>query len=268
MSNLNLNPFSLLTVLILLGAIVIACSQGAPNCSSPLISSNGIYTYNIQDLVGVGVNASVAATGYEITICANNIAKCGLCDSAGFCEIEQWYENCVGKFSGAIPDNLGAGVTLSYPNGEFGRSGTVVLRCDPNAGPIGKTSIQNDGNIALINSSLACPVNSTPPSDLCNQYGSDCYSCLNSNQPCAFCLDTSSCIGVNQTCSDYFKKPELCAKLNNCNSASTCGNCTNLNSQYGCYWCPDLVGSGGTCEQSWQSCSTGKISKGQYCNLK
>jgi len=257
-----------LAALFLLGVVLpVAFSQGAvPNCSLPLTSSNGQYTYNIQGLIGVMVNASVSNTDYKISLCANDIPRCGLCETkVGYCEVEQWYENCVGKFSGATASDFGTGVTLYYPNGEFGRNGTVQLLCDPNAGSIGVVRIKDVGSYAIINSSLACPVNSTPPS--CDQFGADCKACLSTKQPCAFCLDSNSCIGGNQTCGDYIKKPELCSKVNSCRLAPTCGNCINLNNQFGCYWCPSLVGNSGRCEQSSAPCSTGKITKGKFCNV-
>jgi len=88
-----------------------------------------------------------------------------LCDYAGFCEYQQWYDNCVGQWGYATPNGIrpslsfcigdipfflislfaadGSGVSLSYPGGEFGRTGVVNLVCNPQAGPIGNITIGN-----------------------------------------------------------------------------------------------------------------------------
>jgi len=251
-------------------AIVFACQlslalsvSSYTNCSGILTSASQSYSYDISALIGIQVNTSRAETLYNISICESGIPKCGLCDTAGFCEIEQWYSNCVGQFGSLVALDNGTGVTLYYPNGEFGRSGTVELICDPNSPPIGRVEIDYYGNEAKIYSSLACPIDvPPPPSGNCSNAGSNCQDCL-SIPDCAYCLDTMSCIDSTQNCGDYWKLPALCSKLDVCQFQSTCSNCTALTPSNGCFWCPTVAG--GSCMRSLGQCSSGKITKPQFC---
>jgi len=128
-------------------------------CGQPLVASSG-HTYDISNLIGTKISSTMPNNeAYEITVCASAISKCGLCDSSGFCERMEWFDNCVGQFSSAVPNADGSGITLYYPNGEFSRSGILYLMCGPSRGP--NATITSGGNVATFYTPMACPMNST-----------------------------------------------------------------------------------------------------------
>jgi len=124
---------SLLLVAVL--AVVAVNAQQNP-CQDILVAPNNI-RYDISQLIGAIFNATLSDASYQVSICASNVLacvllkplvddvdldermsssswlSCGLCERAGFCEEEQWYTNCVGVFSQAIPRRTSYSSTCS-----------------------------------------------------------------------------------------------------------------------------------------------------------
>jgi len=261
MSNFSSSLIVALLVNVFLASVVSAASS---SCASVLVASDGTQ-YNIESLVGITVNATAGTSSYKVSICNDNIPQCGLCSSAGFCEVEQFYDNCVGLFASATGYPNGRGVELAYPNGEFGRAGVVSLVCDPNAGVIGDVSVLNGGNLMVVNSSIACPIGS-PSGDDCDAQGSNCKGCL-ANPECAYCLDSMTCISPTGSCGDYWKNPAMCSKLNVCAQQPDCDECTSYATSNGCFWCPSATGGQGACLSSSMSCGAGKITNPSFCGF-
>jgi len=255
-----------LFVIVATAAILSSYSVSAQNngtystCLGFLTSASGQYTYRIDSLNNKIFNASSYVLNYTISMCTSLIPNCGLCSWSGFCEHEEWYDNCVGQFSSITALDDGTGLSLFYPDGEFGRSGTVALVCSTE---VWNATVSNDGNNATVYTNVACPVN--PPGDTCSDFGSSCSSCLaNAQRRCSFCLDTMTCVEDNTSCQDYWRNPNFCAKLDPCMQLSTCQECTEHNSDDGCFWCP---GSDATCMRSTGTCDNGRISHPQYCDV-
>jgi len=144
---------------LLLGAFalvaLLARAQGA-DCSQPFQSSSGD-TYDIKPLIGQIITGTGYGNTYKVSVCTTTLPWCGLCPDAGFCEMLNGYDNCVGMFQAVTGLANGAGVELSYPNGEFGRTGTLKIMCDAGASGFTDILVQNDGDLMIAKHALACP---------------------------------------------------------------------------------------------------------------
>jgi len=148
-------PLSLFLSGLLFGALALA-QQG--DCTRDIISSTGD-TYNIAELSGQRIDSALPKPTWSISLCKNAFSNCGLCPVSGYCEHDDWFDNCIGSFTSVVGMANGAGVELLYPAGEFGKSGTVRLMCTAGAPALGKATFTSAGlqYICTVPSSVACP---------------------------------------------------------------------------------------------------------------
>jgi len=132
------------------------------DCTRDVIAPSG-EIYNIASLSGQQINTGGTKPTYSISLCSNAFSNCGLCPVSGYCEHDEWFDNCIGSFASVVGMANGAGVELLYPAGEFGKSGSVRLLCTPGGPDLGTPTFSSAGlkQICTIPSGLACPGSGT-----------------------------------------------------------------------------------------------------------
>jgi len=118
-------------------------------------------------------------------------------------------------------------IIASFSNGGGGRSETITFLCNSTAG-VGHPSYLNESKLHY---NFVWP---TAAACACGQ-ADDCYECA--EEGCKWCLDTDSCIGINDdTCMSFITKPNYCPGAD-CSPYTTCDDCLQFNAI--CDWCLD-----------------------------
>jgi len=160
---------------------------------------------------------------WNVSLGQTAISHCGLCTSAGFCEYEESWSNCVGEWFGAVGLPQGEGVELSYHRGEFSRVGVVRISCDLNAAAIVAYNVTTVDTITVMAARWrgACPIASTAPLPLPVAV-TNCS--LNITSPTGDVYNIASLVGSTFSTFDddfsYWIQISICS-----NSINFCGSC-------------------------------------------
>jgi len=128
--------------------------QNAKDCGN--IISDGI-RYDLGPIVGQQLTTNDGFSDYKVTLCKDAMS-CGGCAAAGFCQSNEFFSDCMGKFAGAtgMPDGT-VGVILLYDQGDWGNTGQVKLTCNPNANGVINIKGEQFYKVTTGESKHACP---------------------------------------------------------------------------------------------------------------
>jgi len=202
------------TLLVLILCAALCASQ---NLCTHVSSPQGVY--DLTPVIGEILKVNDGFLDYISSVCADAL-KCGNCAQAGYCQTNQFFNDCMGKFSDVKPFANGTlGVRIFYNGGDFGNTGQIHLKCNPQADTF--MNIRGEEYYKIISAEIkyACPRS-------CDE--SDCNTCV-SRPECYWCLDNNKCLSTNSPCKSWTKVPQYCcATKENCTScaSSTCGWCT------------------------------------------
>jgi len=229
----------------------------------PIISQQVVYLWDPKWVGSVIFSICDTLQNYPCPgsqLCSNISSNC-----CGMCQT--WMEPdpdaptagvSLGLFSSASSPRPGA-VELIY------RGGDIVPGTDQPIGGIirltcGNTSLRP---IKFTEPSMFPPYNyilEATTNILCPdcRKSPSCYSCLNSDSNCTWCLDGNIC--TNATCQNRIKNKDLCPQASYCNKFKTCTSCLSLGT-YPCGWCYD---NGGNCLDPATKCES-FITNFSYC---
>jgi len=141
--------------LVLTASISKILGQNTKDCAN--IASVGGMKFDLSPVLGKELSTTDGFSNYQITVCKDAL-KCGNCPNAGFCQTNEFFNDCMGKFSGASATVDGKGLTIYYDGGDFGNSGQLRLNCKPDAVEFENIQGQNFYKVIVADSKYACPV--------------------------------------------------------------------------------------------------------------
>jgi len=195
-----------MTVFILL--CLISLVLGIPDCSN--IQGPAGSSYDLSSIVGVELELSDTFSIYKAKICKNDYPDCGQCGVAGYCQSNEFFTDCIGKFSIALGMVGTEGVELVYDQGDWGNIGRIYLLCDPTAHEITGLYQENYYKTFIARSKYACLTQSIT-----------CSHIPGPSVPGPY-YDLSAIVGVELELSDTFSiyKAKICK-----NDYPDCGQC-------------------------------------------
>eukprot|EP01123_Difflugia_compressa_P014704 TRINITY_DN7925_c0_g1_i1.p1 TRINITY_DN7925_c0_g1~~TRINITY_DN7925_c0_g1_i1.p1 ORF type:complete len:227 (-),score=18.70 TRINITY_DN7925_c0_g1_i1:31-711(-) len=138
------------------------CVVHGQDCARVVDPAGSGKIYDLSPIIGNELTMEDSYSQYTISICKNPYG-CGNCGGqAGYCQITEFWQDCVGVFSSISGMTSTEGVEIMYDKGDWNSIGRVKLTCDPSAD--GVKNVRPDNNnyrVLLGESKYACLVCST-----------------------------------------------------------------------------------------------------------
>jgi len=131
--------------------------EGQQNDCSKITGNKG-EQYDLTPIIGKILETYDNFSYYRVSLCVDSL-QCGGCDSAGFCQENNFWKDCIGKFSNAS-GSIEDGILLSYLGGDWGNTGQVKIKCNPAIDGVSNIKPENYHRNTLCESKYACPVTS------------------------------------------------------------------------------------------------------------
>jgi len=194
------------------------------------------YTYDFSSIRNYQMDYFIVTPSWKVWLnfCGPLVSQ--LCGS-GVSGCMQWDPSTpTGKASIGMENTVvfsgeSGSITATFTGGKSGRSEVINFFCDPTVG-VGVPFYVNEGPLLTYNfqwnTSFACPL-------ACSQ-DKDCNDCANSG--CKWCLDSNSCIWVEDTsCMNFITNSEYCPETKCSLFSDSCSDCLEHNDE--CDWCLD-----------------------------
>jgi len=134
--------------------------EGQEHCSK-IIGKHG-EQYDLTPLIGKILQTNDGFSNFTVALCVDSL-QCGSCTPAGFCMKNEFFADCVGKFSGAS-GSVEDGILLNYVGGDWGNTGKVKIKCNPAIDGVSNVKGESYYTTTVCDSKYACPV--TPKNKL------------------------------------------------------------------------------------------------------
>jgi len=152
------------------------------------------------------LTANDGFSDYHVTVCVDGLS-CGGCTQAGYCQENEFFSDCMGKF-------------YQIEGGDWGNVGILRLKCNPQAENFLNIRGENYYKTISAESKYACPVAQECAVD-------DCTKCVQ-RSTCYWCLDNHKCLPTTSPCNSWTRVPQYC-----CAQYANCEDCSSRN----CGWC-------------------------------
>jgi len=113
--------------------------------------------YDLYAIIGKEVVTNDGFSEYKASVC-KNAYSCGGCPEAGFCQTNEFFVDCLGKFAGASVQETGK-VQIRYDQGDWGNYAMVVVYCNPLVDGIANVRGTEGHKVTTCESKYACPHN-------------------------------------------------------------------------------------------------------------
>jgi len=136
--------------------VCFVATQNQKDCSK-ILGLNGDL-YDLTPLVGKSLETTDGFSSFKVVVCQNT-QTCGGCTSltGGYCQTNEFFTDCIGKFAGGSPLPDSPGVLLLYDQGDYGNTGQVKIKCNPTATTITKIVGEQFNKVTTCESMYACP---------------------------------------------------------------------------------------------------------------
>jgi len=112
--------------------------------------------YDLSAIIGKELITNDTFSFYKVTVCKDGYPDCGGCSMAGYCQTNEFFHDCVGKFAGASILSDGR-IQILYDRGDFGNTGRVLVKCNPLIDDIGNVRPEQFNKVTTCESKHACP---------------------------------------------------------------------------------------------------------------
>jgi len=132
--------------------VLLSRANGATDCTN-LKGASG-ERIDLGPIIGQTITTNDGFSDYKVSVCQDNM-QCGACAPAGFCQVNEFFSDCLGKFS-AVSVMADGTVQLLYDEGDWGNTGQLKLNCNPAADTFQNIKGEQFYKVTTADSKYAC----------------------------------------------------------------------------------------------------------------